>query len=298
LDIALLNIMPDAAVKATDRQFARLLSGRDKVDFRVFTLPEIARTPECSAYMADQFVSRESILAAPPEALIVTGTNVRDPRLETQPFWGPLRDMLDWARDTVASTLCSCLASHAVLQFRYGQRRRLRPAKTWGVYDHDVRLPGHPLAAGLPPVVPVPQSRYNEVTAAQFAAAGLDVIIADETAGVHLAADRDNGLVLMQGHPEYDDVSLLKEYKREVRLFGEGVRPEYPPVPDGMVDEAGLGLFAEHGDRVRRAVKAGHPIPDFPEAEAARHLHENWHPASARVFANWLDIVEGKRTGP
>jgi homoserine O-succinyltransferase/O-acetyltransferase len=38
----------------------------------------------------------------------------------------------------VTSTLCSCLATHAVLQFRYGQKRRRRGAKRWGVYSHRV----------------------------------------------------------------------------------------------------------------------------------------------------------------
>ncbi len=50
-------------------------------------------------------------------------------------------------------------------------------------------------------------------------AAGLQPLVAGGEAGVHLAASADGRLVLLQGHPEYDAVSLLKEYKREVGRF-------------------------------------------------------------------------------
>jgi homoserine O-succinyltransferase len=39
-------------------------------------------------------------------------------------------------------------------------------------------------------------------------------------------------LCFCKGHPEYDRISLLKEYKREVTRFIEGERSEYPPHPE------------------------------------------------------------------
>ena len=80
------------------------------------------------------------------DALIVTGANVANPSLEQEPFWEPLMEVVDWARNHVASTLCSCLATHAVLQFRYGQRRYALPGgKRWGVFPHRVVNRSHPL---------------------------------------------------------------------------------------------------------------------------------------------------------
>jgi homoserine O-succinyltransferase/O-acetyltransferase len=66
----------------------------------------------------------------------------------------------------------------------------------------------------------VPHSRFNEIGRDQFEAAGLHVLVDSPEAGVHLAVSRDRfRFVFFQGHPEYDTISLLKEYKREVMLF-------------------------------------------------------------------------------
>lgn len=291
MNIALLNMMPDAALTATDRQYAGLLASHSDICLHPFTFPEIPRTEKAAAYIRNSYKSESQVRAFAPEAMIITGTNVSDPNLATQPFWKPLRETMDWARSHTRSTLCSCLASHAVMQFRFEQKRCALPRKIWGVYDHKVLLPGHVLAAGLPEVVPVPHSRYNEVTVAQFEGAGLDIIIADSFAGVHLAASADTRLVLMQGHPEYDGISLLKEYKREVGLYAAGVRSDYPPLPDGMMAADGANMFEDHARMVENAVAAGSPVPEFPEAEAKRFLHELWKPAAGMVFSNWIDFV-------
>ena len=50
------------------------------------------------------------------------------------------------------------------------------------------------------------------------------------------AREHGDGLfVLCQGHPEYGTLSLLREYRRDVRryLFGRGAVP-YPRLPDGL----------------------------------------------------------------
>ena len=72
------------------------------------------------------------------DALIITGANVTQPDLAREPFWKPLNAVIDWAYENVTSTLCSCLATHAVLQMRYGQKRRPMGFKRWGVYPHRV----------------------------------------------------------------------------------------------------------------------------------------------------------------
>jgi len=284
-------MMADAAVKATDRQFEGLLASGADINLHPFTFPEIPRNKMVATYIRENYRTESQIKNLCPDALIITGANVSNPRLETQPFWQPLQEIIAWSQKNIRSTLCSCLASHAVLQFQYQQRRHALPEKIWGVYDHKVQMPDHFLAAGLPPVVPVPQSRHNEVSARQFREAGLDVIIAGDVAGVHLAASSDNRLVMMQGHPEYDGISLLKEYKREVMYFAEGKRNVFPPLPRNILNAKGAALLEIHGRMVMDATTEGSPAPAFPESEAQRHLHENWHPAAARVFSNWLDSL-------
>ena len=43
-----------------------------------------------------------------------------------------LRKVFEWAQQNVTSVLCSCLATHAAMQFQHGQKRTALPAKRWG----------------------------------------------------------------------------------------------------------------------------------------------------------------------
>jgi len=291
MNIALLNMMPDAALKATDRQFLRLLSGHDDVSLFRYTYPEISRSKKALEYVEQAYQSEDEIRVMNPDAVIITGANVSDPRLEIQSFWKPLQETMAWTNDTGCPVLCSCLSSHAVMQFWYGERRLALPQKIWGVFEHEVVAGDHVLATGLPAVVPVPQSRFNEITVTQFQAAGFDVIIADSTAGVHLAANKDNSLVLMQGHPEYDDVSLLKEYKREVGLFVDGLRDDYPPMPEFILEPEGLGILETHQQSIEKASVGGgasKKTMKFPELEVKPFLTHQWNDSAKQVFDNWL----------
>ena len=61
--------------------------------------------------------------------MIISGANVETPALELEAFWHPLVRVVEWAKDNVASVLCSCLASHALWQHLTGScARRSRAA--------------------------------------------------------------------------------------------------------------------------------------------------------------------------
>jgi homoserine O-succinyltransferase len=226
------------------------------------------------------------------DALIITGANVVGSELAQQPFWQPLIEVIDWAFDNVTSTLCSCLATHAVLEFRYGQKRRPRPAKTWGVFPHRVVDRGHPLVNDVNTRFDVPHSRWNAITRQQFDAAGLRVLVESASAGVHLATSGDGlRFVFFQGHPEYDTVSLLKEYKREVGLWMRDQRPDYPPFPVNYVPTQEQALLREYRGRLEAAKVAGSTLPEFPEALVSARLDNTWHDTAEAVLGNWIGLV-------
>lgn len=130
LHIGLLNMMPDAALTATERQFFRLIGESNQIaQFYVhpFTIKEIERGPKGASHIEQFYESFDEIKAAGLDALIITGANVTQPDLALEPFWQPLIEVIDWAYENVTSTLCSCLATHAVMQFRYGQKRQRLP---------------------------------------------------------------------------------------------------------------------------------------------------------------------------
>jgi homoserine O-succinyltransferase len=295
LHIGLLNMMPDAALAATERQFFRLVGESNPIaQFYVhpFSLPHLKRGTDAQVYIDRYYETFDQVREAGLDALIITGANVVGPQLSNQPFWDPLREVVEWAAESVTSTLCSCLATHAVLEFRYGQQRIPREDKLWGVFPHRVVDQRHPLVNDVNTRFDVPHSRWNAITRQQFDAAGLRVLVESASAGVHLATSGDGlRFVFFQGHPEYDTVSLLKEYKREVGLWMRDQRPDYPPFPVNYVPTQEQALLREYRGRLEAAKVAGSTLPEFPEALVSARLDNTWHDTAEAVLGNWIGLV-------
>ena len=104
---------------------------------------------------------------------------------------------------------------------------------------------------------------------------------------MHLATSGDGlRLVFFQGHPEYDTISLLKEYKREVLLYAARERDDYPPFPKAYFDVRETALLNEYRCRVDRALRDDSELPAFPE----RLIEPPPHTAEA-VVGNWMGLV-------
>ena len=294
LHIGLLNMMPDKALAATERQFFRLVGDSNPIaQFYVhpFTLAELPRGDDALRHIEDYYESFDRIREQGLDALIITGANVVGTELSSQPFWRPLIDVIDWAYDNVTSTLCSCLATHAVLEFRYGQKRRARPAKTWGVFPHRVVDRAHPLVNDVNTRFDVPHSRWNDVSRAQFDAAGLRVLV-DSDIGVHLATSGDGlRFVFFQGHPEYDTISLLKEYKREVTRYARRETSEFPPFVDNYFSPRAQAILRELRARIDEALARGGELPAFPDAEVGTGLDNTWRDTAHAVVGNWMGLI-------
>jgi len=167
LHIGLLNMMPDSALEATERQFFRLVGHSNQIaQFYVhpFSLSSIKRGKHATAHIKEHYKTFEEIKLQGLDALIITGANVTDPDLQLAPFYEQLREVVDWSYENVTSTLCSCLATHAVLEFKYGQKRKAVGKKHWGVFPHQVIDRTHPLVKGVNTRFDIPHSRFNEVT--------------------------------------------------------------------------------------------------------------------------------------
>jgi homoserine O-succinyltransferase len=295
LHIGLLNMMPDAALQATERQFLRLIGESNPVaQFHVhpFSLPQIPRSSDIAAYIARYYEPFDHLREQGLDALIITGANVQGTELAEQPFWQPLQAVLDWAAETVTSTLCSCLATHAVLQSRYHQKRQAQPNKIWGVYPHQVMDTTHPLTRNINTQFDVPHSRWNAVTPAQFRAAKLPILAESAEVGVHLATSPDGlRFVLLQGHSEYDTVSLLKEYKREMLLFIDGESTTQPPLIAHYFSPRNQAILTEYQAQIHKAQATDQSVPDFPEDLLIPQLQNTWHDTAQAIMSNWVGLV-------
>ena len=291
LHIGLLNMMPDAALEATERQFFRLIGHSNQVAqfyMHPFSLQSIERGEKASKHIKKYYKTFEEIKAQGLDALIISGANVSHPDLARAPFYEELRQVVEWSYENVTSTLCSCLATHAVLEFMYSQKRTPNGKKHWGVFPHKVVDRSHPLVKGVNTRFDIPHSRFNGVSEAQFEKAGAKVL-ATSSIGVHLAVSSDQfRLVFFQGHPEYDSISLLKEYKREVVLYLEGGRKDYPPFPTNYLSPQNCAILHEYKTRLENKSAS---INDFPESLISKTIDNTWHDSASAIINNWIGSV-------
>jgi len=295
LHVGFLNMMPDAALEATERQFISLVGGCNRIaQFFVypFSLPGLARGEECLDYIERYYSKFEDLQESGLDALIITGANVSNPALETEPFWNPLMQVIGWAQENVASTLCSCLATHAVLKHFHGIDRQPMPEKRWGVFSHRVAAPRHPLLREINTRFDVPHSRFNDISRPQIENAGLSILVESEEGGVHMAVSPDQfRTIYLQGHPEYDTNSLLKEYKREVLRYLNGELQSAPPFPEHYFPEQAARVAKRFIQDARTALWEDQPLPDYLESEIEPWLDNTWGDTAKAIIANWLGLV-------
>ncbi len=295
LHIGLLNMMPDAALAATERQFFRLVAESNPIAqfyLHPFTLDDLPRGKSAREHIDQYYETFEQLRQQGLDALIITGANVVGNELPSEPFWDSLIEVVDWADENVTSTLCSCLATHAVLEFRYGQKREGQGFKKWGVFEHTVIDPHHPLVADINTRFDVPHSRWNAIFPEQFEAAGLKLLVTGDDGCAHLATSPDGfRTVFFQGHPEYDSISLLKEYKREIDIYTRGETKIYPPLPDNYFNEFIAAVLSEYRMRVNISMQDKTELPEFPEALILSQLHNTWHDTACAVVGRWIGLV-------
>jgi homoserine O-succinyltransferase/O-acetyltransferase len=297
LVIALINNMPDAALQSTEAQFGGLLraaAGAREVRLRLSSLPELPRSREALEHIGRCYWPIDEALAEPPDALIVTGTEPRAPRLADEPYWPRFARLLEWAQEHTVASIWSCLAAHAVVQRLDGIERQRLAEKRCGVYRHDI-LADHPLLAGVSAPMSMPHSRWNELSATALRAAGYTLLSWSTDTGADAFVRQERSLLLFfQGHPEYEDVTLLKEYRRDVGRYLSGQQAHYPTLPCGYLSAdatAALGAFREQALAERSAALLG----SFPFARVAATLRNSWQPAAHAIYRNWLSFIDAAR---
>lgn len=294
LHVGILNMMPDTALQVTERQFMRLVGNSNQIAqfyVHLFSVSGLDRSPETQNYIDEYYTTFEAIKRDGLDALIITGANVANPSLDQENFWQPLTEVIEWARENVTSTMCSCLSTHALMKYFYQIDRVKRDTKKWGVFGHRVNQPFHPLLREINTRFDVPHSRWNTVTREQFEQAGLTVLIASFDGEAHMAVSPDQlRMIYFQGHPEYDINSLLKEYKRDVLLYLDG-QSHQPPYPENYFPIEVREIVDQFVSQSQLAMEKGEPLPVFPEEKLLPHLDNTWGDTAKAIFNNWLGVV-------
>jgi homoserine O-succinyltransferase/O-acetyltransferase len=297
LQVAIVNNMPDSALAQTENQFAGLLaagSGNHHVRLRRYTLPSVPRGDTAAAYIEQNYFPLANLYESPSAALIITGSDPREPEITDEPYWAELVELLNWSQQHTASTIVSCLSAHALLLTSDGVSRERLPAKCSGVYEQAVEG-GDQLTRDLPDRIRIPHSRHNDVPLDALVRHGYQLAVSSTEVGWTIAQKQSGTcwLVLMQGHPEYDPITLLLEYRRDVRRYLLGERPAYPPVPAGYLAadaEKAMLRFREQA-MAATAQSRAELVPLFPFDDANRQLTSPWREPAEVIYANWLNEV-------
>ncbi|HTC83137.1 MAG TPA: homoserine O-succinyltransferase [Rhizomicrobium sp.] len=296
LHVGLVNNMPDAALRTTELQFARLLKdasgahGAQPLDVRLhlFSLSQIPRGDVALARMAGFYADASLLPAAGLDALIITGAEPRTEDLRDEPYWDALARLIDWADGGVISTYFSCLAAHAAVLHRDGIARRKLGRKLSGVFSVRSAI-DEALLAGVPALAQVPHSRRNDVPEEALVARNYRILSWLADGGVDLFMYRGRSLqIFAQGHPEYDSGTLGREYLRDLgrHLRGEGERPAVPEQYFDRVTEVRLAELDSHapGDLSRYTSVVMGAVP-----------FASWRSHTVRLFANWLAGIAAEK---
>jgi homoserine O-succinyltransferase/O-acetyltransferase len=291
------NNMPDSALEGTEVQFKGLLAaaaGERIVRLRLASMPEVPRGSEARARMANRYWSLEQLWTQAPDAIIVTGTEPKTAVLSDEPYWRRLVQVLEYADANLISSVWSCLAAHAAVLHLDGIARKRLATKHFGVFEQRV-LTEHPLTEIIGEQIRIPHSRWNNLPADALAEAGYRILTRSADDDVDLfVKQRRSLLVFFQGHPEYEERTLLKEYQRDVGRFISGEYREYPQVPAGYFKAEALSLVAEFERRLR-AGKFVHPLAAFPFAALAASIEAAWMAPATQIYKNWLGLIASRR---
>ena len=296
--IALVNNMPDAALEDTEIQFMDLLdiaSGNLPVRLKLYSLPLVPRAPRGVQHLSSFYHGIDDLWNSRFDAIIVTGTEPRQPSLREEPYWHILTDVLDWAESNTASTVLSCLAAHAGVLHSDGIQRRPLSDKQFGVFE-STSIRGHELTNNAARPMRFPHSRWNEVPEDSLTSCGYSVLTKSAQAGVDLFVKqkKQSLFVHFQGHPDYGARTLLKEYRRDIKRFLRQERETYPTLPQGYFAPSAAKLLAEF-----KEIALAHPWEDqvvfFPEALVTESLQNTWQSSAVCVYRNWLYYLLAKK---
>lgn len=256
LQILILNLMP--VKEDTETQLLRALSNTPlQVDCTFLMLSTHTSKNTSASHLNKFYVTFDEVKRHKYDGLIITGAPLEHLEFEEVTYWEELKRIMEWSKTHAHSTLHICWGAQAGLYYHFGVPKYQRKTKLSGVYCHRVLNRKIPLVRSMDDYVMAPHSRHTEVRRSDIEKHEELVIVAESPeAGVFIAMNRDGSQIFVQGHPEYDRMTLNNEYHRDLQ---KGLNPEVPC------------NYYEDNDPFN--------VPVL-----------NWRNASNTLYANWLNF--------
>lgn len=215
IEICILNLMP--LKEDTELQILRMLSNTPlQVNVSFLTTKTHEAHHTSMSHLNKFYDTIDDVKDKYFDGFIITGAPIEKMAFEEVDYWPEMEEIFEWTKTHVTSTLHLCWGAQAALYYHYGIEKHELPEKLFGVYSQKLLHRRVPLVRGFDDVFMAPHSRYTESDADEIKANPKLLVLAEsEEAGVFLCMNADGSQIFVMGHPEYDRMTLDKEYKRD-----------------------------------------------------------------------------------
>ena len=255
LKILLLNLMPTKI--DTETQLSRLL-GNTALQIELELIHtrshESKNTPE--DHLLAFYKTFDEVKEQNWDGLIITGAPIEQMEFEEVEYWDELVEIMEWSKTHVHSTFHICWGAQAGLYYRYGVQKHELDKKLSGIYMHHTFHRKTPLVRGFDDIFYVPHSRYTGVDKDEIVKnPHLEIVAESDEAGPYLIIGDEGKNIFVTGHPEYDILTLDKEYKRDL---AKGLNPDIP-------------------------------VNYYPDNDPSKTPIKSWRCHANTLYANWLN---------
>ncbi len=215
LRIVILNLMPLKITTETD--LIRLLSN-NPLQIEIEFIKIKGHTPKNTPieHMETFYEDFENIKHMKFDGMIVTGAPVEHLNFEEVDYWEEMKEVLDWSRKNVTSSMFICWAAQAALNHFFNIPKYLLDQKMFGVFEHEITDPQLPIFRGFDDTYFAPHSRHTEIREADILKVPeLTILAKSDIAGVNMLMSGNGRQLFITGHSEYSPLTLDQEYRRD-----------------------------------------------------------------------------------
>ena len=262
LKIAILNLMPKKI--QAENQLLRYLSNTPlQVEIKLLQTKSYTSHNTPLEHLNKFYSYFDEVVNEKFDGLIITGAPVEQMEFQDVAYWNELKEIMEWSKSNVYSTLHICWGAQAGLYYHYGVPKYPLENKMFGVFAHRVLKENVELTRGLDDTFFAPHSRHTEIKSKDVEKVKeLEILSESDDAGVFIVSTSDYRKVFITGHLEYDRETLKDEYFRD--------------------KEKGLEIC----------------IPEnyFPNDDTTLEPAMSWRGSAHIVFANWLNYCVYQNT--
>ncbi len=215
LKIAILNLMPTKV--QTETQFVRLLGNSPlQVELELLHTKTHKSKNTSEEHLLNFYKTFDEVKHQKFDGLIITGAPVELMEFEEVEYWDELKEIMEWSKTHVTSTLHICWGAQAGLYYHYGISKYTLPKKLFGVYPHTLDRKTSILFRGFDDEFYVPHSRHTDIKREDVEKIPeLKILASSDEAGVYVIATDLGRQIFVTGHSEYDADTLANEYFRD-----------------------------------------------------------------------------------